>query len=276
MSQKSEILTLENLQKEYNNTMILYKQAQENYNSALNNIDKKKYETISGKTYWGTGEIKQNIVSTISECTALCSNDAICKGATFDSKDNTCWTRSGSSSLTNGTDTQSAIISELTNATLNLKNLNDKLLSLNDEIRNFKIENFDNISSLQEDIHTDIINDNKDLKTEYTLLTNDRENIEKILEEQSEISINRKNMEIYNTQNRTYYFLWTYLAFIFIIIVIKMVIYPSMVINWANFVLYTILTAIFLLLVHFLKSVNIFFIFILIVISASALISFFR
>ena len=114
MAKQSGILTLENLQLEYDNTMILYIQSQENYNSALNNIDKKKYVTISGKTYWGTGSIQQKTGSSISECTALCSNDAKCKGATFDAKDNTCWTRSGSSSLTTGTATQTAIISEVT------------------------------------------------------------------------------------------------------------------------------------------------------------------
>lgn len=276
MSKQSGILTLENLQKEYDNTMILYVQAQENYNSALNNIDKKKYITIPQKTYWGTGEIQQNTVSSISDCTALCSNDTVCKGATFDSKDNTCWTRTGNSSLTTGTDTQTAIISELTNAALNLQNLNDKLLSLNEQIRNFKIENFDNINSLQDDVNVVIIDNNSDLKDQYTILSNERENIQKILDQQYKIRIDTKNMEIYNTQNRIYYFLWGYLAFIFIIIVIKMVIYPSMVINWASFVLYTILTAVFLLMVHFLKSVNIFFIFILIIFSAGAIISFFK
>jgi hypothetical protein len=275
MSKQSGILTLENLQKEYNNTMILYKQAQENYNSALNNIDKKKYVTLSGKTYWGTGAIQQKPGSSISDCTALCSNDVKCKGATFDSKDNTCWTRTGNSSLTSGADTQSAIISELTNAALNLQNLNDKLLSLNNQIRNFKIEGFDNIHSQQDDVNVVIIDNNSDLKDQYNILSNERKKIQKILQEQTKISLDNKNMELYNAQNRTYYTLWAYLAFVFIIIFIKMVIYPEMNVNWGSFVLYTIIGAILLMLVHFLKSVNIFYIFLLIIISAGIIISFF-
>jgi hypothetical protein len=275
MSKQSGILTLENLQKEYNNTMILYKQAQENYNSELNNIDKKKYVTLSGKTYWGTGAIQQKPGSSISDCTALCSNDVKCKGATFDSKDNTCWTRTGNSSLTSGADTQSAIISELTNAALNLQNLNDKLLSLNNQIRNFKIEGFDNIHSQQDDVNVVIIDNNSDLKDQYNILSNERKKIQKILQEQTKISLDNKNMELYNAQNRTYYTLWAYLAFVFIIIFIKMVIYPEMNVNWGSFVLYTIIGAILLMLVHFLKSVNIFYIFLLIIISAGIIISFF-
>jgi PAN domain len=276
MSQHSGILTLENLQKEYNNTMILYKQAQENYNSALNNVGKKKYVTLSGQTYWGTGAIQQKTGSSISDCTALCSNDVKCKGATFDSKDNTCWTRSGYSSLTSGTVTQTAIISEVTNAALNLQSLNNKLLSLNSQIQNFKVENFDNIHSLQDDVNDDVIYNNSDMTYQYNILLEDRKKIKDILDEYSKIDMDNKNMELYNNQYRIYYFLWSYLAFIFLIIVIKMVIYPNMNIKWGSFIFYTILTLVLLLLVHFLKSVNIFFIFVLIIICASIIISFFK
>lgn len=276
MAQQSGILTLENLQKEYDNTMILYIQAQENYNSALNNVDSKKYVTISGQTYWGTGAIQQNTGSSISECSALCSNDVNCKGATFDSKDNTCWTRSGNSSLTTGTTTQTAIISDVTNAALNLQSLNDKLLLLNKQITDFKFEN-ENITPLEQTkINTNINQTSTDMKDQYDILLNDRKKIKDILDEYSKINMDNKNMEIYNTQNRIYYGLWAYLAFIFIIIVVKMVIYPELNIKWSSFIFYTILFAVLLLLVHFLRSVNIFFIFILIILVASVIMSFFN
>lgn len=276
MIQNSDILTLENLQKEYDNTMILYKQAQENYNSALNNIDNKKYTTIPQKTYWGTDGIQQKNVSKIEDCTALCSNELSCKGATFDSKDNTCWTRTGNSSLTSGTDTQTAIISEFTNASLNLKNLNEKLLLLNEKITNYNFEKFTNISTVQYELNTDISDNSMILENDYKMLIDDRTKIEEILEKNSKIKADYKNMELYNNQNRIYYTLWTFLAFVFIIIIVKMVIYPEMIINWASFVLYTIVAAVLLLLVHFLKSVNVFFIFVLIILCVGVLISFLR
>jgi len=267
MAKQSGILTLENLQLEYDNTMILYIQSQENYNSALNNIDKKKYVTISGKTYWGTGSIQQKTGSSISECTALCSNDAKCKGATFDAKDNTCWTRSGSSSLTTGTATQTAIISEVTNAALNLQNLNDKLLSYIDQMKNYKFENGNTTSPEQTDLDTDVNDENTNLKTQYQMLLEDRKKIKEILDEFSRINMNNQNMELYNTQNRIFYMMWCYLALIFIIIFVKMTIFPEMVVSWGSFVLYTMIGAILLLLVHFLKSVSVFFIFLLIIFS---------
>lgn len=262
MTQNSDILTLENLLKEYSNTMILYKQAQENYNSALNNIDKKKYVTISGKAYWGTGGIQQKTGSSISNCTALCSNDVACKGATFDSKDNTCWTRSGNSSLINGTDTQSAIISELTNAALNLQSLNDKLLLMINQMNDLKIDN--------NDLSRPEIDNN------YNILILDQKNIQEILEENYKIMNDNKNMELYNNQNRIYYTLYSFIAFVFVIVLLKMFIYPEKNMNWGIFILYTILAAVFLLLVHFLRSANIFFLFLLIIVVVVFIISLFR
>uniref|UniRef100_A0A6C0DG49 Apple domain-containing protein n=1 Tax=viral metagenome TaxID=1070528 RepID=A0A6C0DG49_9ZZZZ len=276
MAQQSGILTLENLQKEYDNTMILYIQAQENYNSALNSVDKKKYITIPGQTYWGTGAIQQQTDSSINDCTALCSNDVNCNGATFDSKDNTCWTRTGVSSLTTGTTTQTAIISDVTNAALNLQSLNDKLLLLNKQITDFKFENENTTPLEQTKINTTINENSTDMKDQYDILLSDRKKIKDILDEYFKISADKQNMEIYNTQNRIYYGLWGYLAFIFIIIVVKMVIYPELNIKWSSFIFYTILFAVLLLLVHFLKSVNIFFIFILIILIASVIMSFFN
>jgi len=267
MSQQSGILTLENLQLEYDNTMILYIQAQENYNSALNNIDKKKFVTLSGKTYWGTDAIQQKTGSSISECTALCSNDAKCKGATFDAKDNTCWTRSGTSSLTTGTATQSAIISEVTNAALNLQNLNTKLLLYIDQMKNYKFENGNTTTPEKSGLDTNVNDENTNLKAQYNILLADRKKIKEILDEFTRIKMDNQNMQIYNTQNRTYYMMWAYLAFIFIIIIVKMSFFPKMEVSWGSFVLYTIIGAILLLLVHFLKSASIFFIFLLIIFS---------
>jgi hypothetical protein len=124
----STILTLESLQKKYENTMILYQQAQTNYNSALNGVvsrttssnivtsNGKRYVLVPSKVFWGKDAIQQKSVSTINECVALCSADPKCTGATFDSSAKSCWTRSGNAGLVSGRATQTAIVSELVNA----------------------------------------------------------------------------------------------------------------------------------------------------------------
>ena len=108
------------------------------------------------------------------------------------------------------------------------------------------------------------------------MLINEQTKIEEIIEKNTKIDADYKNMDLYNNQNRIYYTLWTFLAFVFIIIIVKMVIYPEMIINWASFVLYTIVAVVLLLLVHFLKSVNVFFIFVLIILCVGVLMSFLR
>jgi hypothetical protein len=265
MTEQSGILTLENLEQEYQNTMILYKQAQENYNSALNSMNNKNYITISEKTYWGTGEIKQENVTNINECAALCSNDSKCKGATFDASNNTCWTRSGNSSLTNGTSTQSAIISEVMDALLNLQELNSKLLSIGDSINNFTFDNGNDSQMEYGSIMSNIKSENDVIKSQYGLLIIERQQIRDILNDFSTMNMDNQNMKLYNIQNRTYYFLWTFLSLIFFLIIIKMIIYPDMVISWGHFIFYTFVAGILLLLVHFLRYASLFFIFLAII-----------
>ena len=117
------------------------------------------------------------------------------------------------------------------------------------------------------DLDTDVNDENTNLKTQYQMLLEDRKKIKEILDEFSRINMNNQNMELYNTQNRIFYMMWCYLALIFIIIFVKMTIFPEMVVSWGSFVLYTMIGAILLLLVHFLKSVSVFFIFLLIIFS---------
>jgi hypothetical protein len=70
----STILTLESLEKEYENTMILYQQAQTNYNSVLNGVisntnssnvvtsNGKRYVLIPSKVFWGNSAIQQKSI----------------------------------------------------------------------------------------------------------------------------------------------------------------------------------------------------------------------
>jgi hypothetical protein len=169
--------------------------------------------------------------------------------------------------LTSGTATQSAIISEVTNAALNLQSLNTKLLSHIDQMKTYKFDNGNTTPGEREILNTNVNIANENLKVQYNILLADRKKIKEILDEFSRINMDNKNMEIYNTQNRTHYMIWSYLAFVFIIIFVKMTFYPEMVVNWGSFFLYTMIGSILLLLVHFLKLASVFLIFLLIIFS---------
>ena len=258
----STILTLESLEKEYENTMTLYQQAQTNYNSALNGVvskttgsnvvtsNGKRYVLVPSKVFWGTGAIKQKSVSTINGCVALCSADSKCSGATFDSSAKSCWTRSGNAGLVSGSSTQIAIVSELINAANTLDALNVKLVNL---LKKMNDINKTTTVNLQTTTNNNISTNNILLGTRYQSLMADRENINNILKEYGEINVKNQDQNMYLYQNQTSYMLWSLLCFIFIIIVVKLLVFPNMSFNWIRFFFWTIIVSSLLVLVSFLK-----------------------
>jgi hypothetical protein len=258
----STILTLESLEKEYENTMTLYQQAQTNYNSALNGVvsktsgsnvvtsNGKRYVLVPSKVFWGTGAIQQKSVSTINGCVALCSADSKCSGATFDSSAKSCWTRSGNAGLVSGSSTQIAIVSELINAANTLDTLNVKLVNL---LKKMNDINKTTTVNLQTTTDNNISTNNILLGTRYQSLMTDRENINNILKEYGEINVKNKDQNMYLYQNQTTYMLWTLLTIIFLIIVVKLLVFPNISFNWIRFFIWTIIVSSLLVLVSFLK-----------------------
>jgi hypothetical protein len=258
----STILTLESLEKEYENTMILYQQAQTNYNSALNGVvsrttssnivtsNGKRYVLVPSKVFWGTGAIQQKSVSSIAECTALCSADSKCSGATFDSSAKSCWTRSGNAGLVTGNTNQTAIVSELINAANTLDTLNIKLIDLLKKMNNI---NKTTTVNLQSTTDNNISTNNIYLGKRYESLMADRENINNILKEYGEINVKNNDQNMYLYQNQTSYMFWSLLCFILIIVVVKLLVFPNITFNWIRFFLWTVIVSCLFILVSFLK-----------------------
>ena len=258
----STILTLESLQKEYENTMILYQQAQTNYNSALNGVvstttssnvvtsNGKRYVLVPSNVFWGTGAIQQQTVSTIDACVALCSADPKCTGATFDSSAKSCWTRSGNAGLVSGSATQTAIVSELVNAANTLDTLNKKLIMLLEKMNDI---NKNTTVKLQSTTDNNLSTNNIYLGKRYESLMADRENINNILKEYGEINVKKNDQSIYLYQNQSSYMFWSLLCFIFIIIVVKLLVFPNMSFSWIRFFFWTLIVSSLLVLVSFLK-----------------------
>jgi hypothetical protein len=258
----STILTLESLEKEYENTMTLYQQAQTNYNSALNGVvgkttgsnvvtsNGKRYVLVPSKVFWGTGALEQKSVSTIDACVAMCSADTKCTGATFDSSAKSCWTRSGNAGLVSGNTTQTAIVSELVNAANTLDTLNNKLLGL---LKKMNDINKTTTVNLQLKTDDSVSTNNIYLGKRFESLMADRENINNILKEYGEINVKNQDQTMYLYQNQSSYMLWSLLTIIFIIIVVKLVVFPNITFNWIRFFIWTIIVSSLLVLVSFLK-----------------------
>lgn len=93
-----------------------------------------EYTALKGRTWWGTSGIKEGAVSTQKECETMCANSEKCSGATFNPVKKYCWTRTGDTSITTGEDDDYALIPKQKAALVVMKGLNEKLISLNEQI----------------------------------------------------------------------------------------------------------------------------------------------
>ena len=97
---KSSLITLEALRKNYANTLIEYKQAQKDVTDSFNNINNSTslksipYSTFSGPANLGTTNVTNEDV-----CSANCSSNPNCSGATYNMSTSECTAYSGNGNI---------------------------------------------------------------------------------------------------------------------------------------------------------------------------------
>jgi hypothetical protein len=143
----SAILNLESLTKQYDTTLIQYNQVQSDYINVLesqksssqveNSGTTSNLVSIPNSTFWGTKGISSSNVSSVSDCSALCSKTPGCSGATYNvtnNNQNNCWLTSGDGSIITGTTDQFAIITQDKKYLKTLEQLNIQLINFSDQI----------------------------------------------------------------------------------------------------------------------------------------------
>ena len=149
----SNVLDLETLNAQFNTTLQNYNNTYANYLNIIpfptsdfsgNNlvtaydVSNVEYIYIQGKMIMSP--IGQRISITdlsnndISGCQAVCQSLSNCTGATFDSKNGTCWAYSGDYTLSNGLQTDTVIIPLSNQLLMQLKSYNTDLTNLNNQI----------------------------------------------------------------------------------------------------------------------------------------------
>ena len=103
-----------------------------NYNKDRSSI----FSSLKGRTWWGTGGDKEGAAITQEDCEDMCSSSVKCTGATFNPVKRYCWTRTGDGNISAGLGTDYALIPKQTEALIVMKNLNAKLLTINEHITN--------------------------------------------------------------------------------------------------------------------------------------------
>jgi hypothetical protein len=232
-------MDLENLQQEYSNLLIKYKQAVTDYISYLNieaeqpcanfsadskNIDHKCYDykinnppltSIQGMAYTGTGSAGQSTANTLQECQADCASSSTCTGATFLS--GKCNLRIGDSPIIPSSNDSYAIIPKGKQLLMNMNDLNNQLLNINKQITD-KIQIgepvYNNFKSQNDTKSQELLKNYKELEAE-------RENIIKLLKEYETLDTTENENQIKITQNYYTYILLFILAIAVIFLLIK-------------------------------------------------------
>jgi hypothetical protein len=218
---KTSLIKLEVLKKEYENILQQYQEAINNYIlniSTDNYLDtSNQYVFLKGRTWWGTSGISQMDASSQEICKSMCASDLKCSGATFNEVKKYCWTRTGEGKIAAGYVSDYAIISKQKESSINLKMLNNRLIQLNQEIlTTIKLLN-PNEEILTKEMNTTYIL----LIGEYTKLLEQKDIIDKQIQEYLTIEETLDNQELYVIQQNTIMRFWMIIACLILLFTLK-------------------------------------------------------
>jgi hypothetical protein len=214
---KASLIKVEALQKEYEVTLQRYQEAVKNYIAALQTTSTVRFAALKGRTWWGTGGVTEGAVNTQEECETMCANSSNCSGATFNPVKRYCWARSGDNSITAGETDDYALVPKQKAALNIMKTLNDKLLSINEEISN-ELKNVN--PEVEEQMREKQIKQ-QELNKSYQSLLEQKIEVEQQLQEYYSIEQENENQSLYANQQSTSLRFWVLITAIIILITIK-------------------------------------------------------
>ena len=215
------LIKLQALQKEYDVVLQQYEEAVKNYIASLqmetSSSDTTSFTALKGRTWWGTQGVAEGIADSQDQCEAMCAKSSVCTGATFNPVKRYCWARGGDGRLTPGQDDDYALIPQQRAAMTNMKGLNDKLISLNNEIMTIVQDQQPQVEAQKQEQNNQYVK----LSESYQHLLEQKVAMEKQLQEYNSIEQDYENQNLYATQQNMAYSNWTIIAIAVVIITIK-------------------------------------------------------
>ena len=216
----TDILKIQALEKEYNAVLNQYEEAYKNCNDELKqNLDQKQrsFKSFPNRAYWGTAGLKEGVVGSETDCENMCASNSKCTGATFNTGNKYCWTRTGAGSLSPTTKSNVAILPTVKSCVVTLNALNTRLIKINTELTQL-IETTN--SKLAKD-EANLNNSRSQLHGYYAQLLKERLQMAKILEDQKTIDEEQSSQFMYVDTQNTELRLWSLAACIFSLIIIN-------------------------------------------------------
>jgi hypothetical protein len=217
---KTVLIKVEALQKEYEVTLQQYQEAGKNYITALQSVSVSNsvdFASLKGRTWWGVKGLKEGTVTTEEECKNMCASQNECSGATFNPVKRYCWTRSGESLITAGLDDDYALMPKQKAALATMKSLNEKLLSLNEQIRQ-------ELTNIKPEIEEQMIEKNekaKVLNESYNRLLEQKLEMERQLEEYNSIDQEAENQGMVANQTNVSLRFWVLITSLVLLVTLK-------------------------------------------------------
>jgi hypothetical protein len=183
----------------------------------------KEYTDLPGRTWWGTYGIKEGPVSSKEECISMCASDSNCTGATFNPVKRYCWARGGDGIISTGSTDDIALIPKLKSILLTLGVLNDKLISINNELRT---ETTKITPELKEE-KKKYKNQTQKFDQYYNELYYDKGEMTKILNEYNSVEADLNDTSLMVNEQNLSMRLWTLFTVVLCFIVVKKMINSS-------------------------------------------------
>jgi hypothetical protein len=220
---QAAVINIEALEKEYQSVLTQYQEAYQNYIDTLNSGASNTFSALPGNTWWGQGGLTEGTASTNEECESMCASNSSCTGATFNPVKKYCWARAGDGILTPGLDSDYALIPQSKANMLVLSGLNDKLLSLNQQMS----DTLSQINPQVQQQQNDKTQKQAELNDYYSQLLAEKMKMEQLLEEYNSISEDNDQQTLYANQQNATLRVWAIAACILLLIIVRMFITKS-------------------------------------------------
>jgi len=211
------LINVEALQKEYDNTLQQYQEAVKNYINTLENTSSNSYAALSGRAWWGTNGVNEGQAETQVDCENMCINSANCSGATFNPSKHYCWARAGDGILTVGLDTDIALIPQKKADLIVMKELNDRLININQQISSEiivitpQVQEQNNMKNVKQE----------QLDESYNNLLEQKIEMEKQLQEYYSVEEENQDQGLKTDQSNLYYRFWVLFTILVIIVTLR-------------------------------------------------------
>ena len=214
---QASLITSQTLQKEYEVILQQYQEAGKNYINSLQNSDTTTYSALPGRTWWGSSGLTEGTVETQEECENMCINADKCTGTTFNPVKRYCWARSGEGSVSVGIESDYALIPKQKATLIIMKGLNDKLLSINEQITK-ELKNINpevQKQSQEKNIQT------QNLNVSYHRLLEQKLVMEKQLQEYYSIEEENQNQSLYVNQQNVSMRFWVLITCLILLVTLN-------------------------------------------------------